>query len=124
MTLAVITIDGIRVNPAARVASIATVLERHRNSRRELQWLVRACTDCMDGGQETASFDRRLAAATDAEHHARVAMLRHPANTLEEFAAKARHICSLLLEDDDNLDKYELFSILQTLIAQPQSECQ
>ena len=29
-----------------------------------------------------------------------------------------------LLEEDDSLDKYELFSILQRLIAQPQSECQ
>ncbi|MBA8878353.1 hypothetical protein [Phyllobacterium myrsinacearum] len=124
MTLAVITIDGVRVDSAERVPSIAAVLERHRNSRRELQWIVRTCTDCVDFGQDNAAFDRRLAVATDAEHHARVAVLRHPANTLEEFAAKTQHICSLLLEDDDSLDKYELFSILQTLIAQPQSECQ
>ena len=124
MTLAIITIDGVRVNPTERVASIATVLERHRHSRSVLQWIVRRCSDRADSEQVIASSDRRLAAATDAEHHARVAMLKHPANTLEEFAAKAQHICSLLLEEDDSLDKYELFSILQRLIAQPQSECQ
>ncbi|QND53282.1 hypothetical protein HB779_16320 [Phyllobacterium sp. 628] len=124
MTLAIITIDGVRVNPAERTPSFTAVLERHKHSRRELQWIVRACTDCADSSQEDAALDRRLAAATDVEHHARTAVLTYPAKSLEEFAAKAQHICSLLLENDDSLDKYELFSILQMLIAQPQSECQ
>ena len=97
-----------------------TALWRHRQARREISCIISAHDEFEKSGKDCSRLEERLAAAIGAEQSARAAVLQVPVETLQDVAAKAEHIHSLLLEGEDAFDRAELDMLLRSLIQAEQ----
>jgi hypothetical protein len=69
-----------------------------------------------ESGRDCPRLEKRLDVALIAEQRALSAVLRHQVTTLEDMAAKASHIRSLLCDGDEGLEKFELDVLLSSLM--------
>lgn len=93
-----------------------TALWRHRQTRREISSIISAHAEFEKSGQDCSRLEERLVAAIGAEETARAAVLEHPVKNMQDVAAKAEYIHSLLLEGEGTFDGAELDMLLRSLI--------
>lgn len=115
MPIAIVATNGIHIDAVDEQQSILEVIRRHRLALEEHEWLVEHCEEASLAGQDCSRLEQRQLAAEIAEQQARSAFFSHPVKTIEDVAAKARHVRSFLHEEE--LDKSEIDMLMRSLEA-------
>lgn len=110
------TTDGISVESLHQTTPIMIALKRHWQTRHEISCIVAIHDEFEQSGRDCSQLEERLVAAIGAEQSARMAVLQIPVANIQDVAAKADHMHSLLLEGDEALDRSELGMLLRSLI--------
>lgn len=113
MPIAIVAIDGVHIDAKDEPRPLLEVIRRHRVALKEHEWLIECCEDASLAGEECSKLEQRQLAAEIAEQHARTAFFSHPVETIEDVAAKARHVRSFLYEEE--LDKSEIDMLMRSL---------
>ncbi|MCX8280071.1 hypothetical protein OSJ77_07710 [Phyllobacterium sp. 0TCS1.6C] len=113
MSLALVATNRIGTKVADGQQSMLEVIRRHKTALKQHESLIERCEEASLAGEECSKLEQRLLAAEIAEQHARAAFFSHPVKTMEDVAAKARHVRSFLHEEEP--DKSEIDMLMRSL---------
>ncbi|MER8953334.1 hypothetical protein NKH98_11450 [Mesorhizobium sp. M0833] len=116
MVLAVVAINGDRVEDPVAERPLITMLKRHRQLREQVEHLCQRLVDCETESRASARLEMRLNELLAQEEHARDELLRFAVESIEDCAAKAEHLRWLLNKGDSGLEDADWNLLLQSFV--------
>jgi hypothetical protein len=116
MALAIVTLNGERLEDPIAERPLIAILRRHRQLREQVERLCRRLVECESENRFSARLEMRLNELLAQEGHARGEMLRFAVESIEDCAAKAQHLRWLLNEGDSGLEDADWNLLLQSFV--------